>query len=646
MNRIPSLLLALGTAVLVLGITLFTLTPTQDENKAYAALPTDHISLNRLLSPITVTARVSTTARDFFLPGTQPNQMADELLSPPNCIHCHADYAQFSGQEPGTESWNAWSGSMMAQAGRDPLFYAALDVANADAANSGEFCLRCHLPRGWLEGRSSAPDGSEMTEDDLEGVQCLVCHRLVDPDHTPDNPTRDLEVLSAITSPVTTVGSASMIVDPEDYRRGPLLITDVLDFDPHEVLGFKDTLQSPYHTEAAFCGVCHDIGNPVFSWDETSQSYQLNPLDTPGDPALAFPVERTYSEWLLSDYNSPEGIYAPQFGGNKQYVSTCQDCHMRDITGLGGVWFGNQGENRDDVALHDMTGGNTWVPQIIPLHPVFSSTFTGDVFAEARAEALITGTLRARYMLQNGASMTVTRSGEQIAVMVVNQTGHKLPTGYPEGRRMWLQVAGYDGNGSLIYSSGTYDVATGILTEDPDLKLYEVQQGLTPDLAVLLGMNPGASFHFALNNSTVCDNRIPPRGYEFDAYAGMGAAPYANWQPTPDLYADGQNWDLTVYQLPTDVVTGTVRLLYQTASREYLEFLRQNNPYPGQNNGEILYDLWEMTERSRPEIMTEATFDLNTPAGDLAVYGGTAVADTHPDLCTIPTVYLPAVVQP
>ena len=89
----------------------------------------------------------------------------------------------------------------------------------------------------------------------------------------------------------------------------------------------------------------------------------------------------------------------------------------------------------------------------------------------------------------------------------------------------------------------------------------------------------------------------------------------------------------------------SLRLLYQTASREYIEFLRENNPYPGQNNGEILYDLWEMTERGRPEIMAEATFDLNKPAGDLSVYGDTAVADTHLDICSIPTIYLPAVVQ-
>jgi hypothetical protein len=53
-----------------------------------------------------------------------------------------------------------------------------------------------------------------------------------------------------------------------------------------------------------------------------------------------------------------------------------------------------------------------------------------------------------------------------------------------------------------------------------------------------------------------------------------------------------------------------VRLLYQTATREYIEFLRDNNPFPGDpdNRGQVLYDLWEVTGRSAPEVMAEAGF--------------------------------------
>ena len=618
MKRIPSLLITPGIALFLIGITLILLVPKNSNHVARAALPDGHPSLYPALEG---TAILTSTIHDFFLPGTQPNQITETIIEPLSCTFCHDEgYSQPPGDVPPTqpretETWTAWSGSMMAQSGRDPLFYAALDIANADANQSGEFCLRCHIPRGWLEGRSSTVDGSAMTADDLEGVQCEVCHRMVDPVYTGENPERDIEVHAAITSPVSTVGNAAIIVDTADYRRGPLLITEVVGFDPHETIGTQQTLQSPFHEESAFCGSCHDIDNPLFSWDAGRQSYWPNEMGVPADPTDMFPVERTYSEWLLSEYNSAEGIYAPELGGNRDYVSSCQDCHMRAITGIGGIWPGGTiQETRDDYPLHDLTGANTWVPQIIPLHPVFSATFTTGPQAEERAAALITGTERARYMLQNAADMTLVRNGNQLEVTIINQSGHKLPTGYVEGRRMWIQVEGYDIDHNLVYTSGLYDVASATLFVDPDLMVYEAKPGLTNDWATQIGLPAGPSFHFVLNNVMIKDNRIPPRGYAYDAFNAAGAAPYTNGQPDPTRYADGQYWDTVVYTLPTGVVSGTVRLVHQIASREYIEFLRDNNPNSSDpnNNGQILYELWEMTEKSRPEVMVEMNFYVDT----------------------------------
>jgi hypothetical protein len=264
---------------------------------------------------------------------------------------------------------------------------------------------------------------------------------------------------------------------------------------------------------------------------------------------------------------------------------------------------------RDDMASHDLTGANTWVPTLIPQHPEFAELFQRE---PGRLRALEYGVERARAMLQSAAVLDVYRNGDQLVVTVTNQSGHKLPSGYLEGRRMWLQVAGYDADDNLIYSSGAYDVATGELGDDPALKLYEAQQGLTAEWAQQVGLEPGHSFHFMLNNMTVFDNRIPPMGYSFDAFNAVQAAPVTDGQPDPDRYADGQFWDTTVYTLPDGVVRGEVRLLHQIASKEYIEFLRDNNPNPGQNNGEIMYDLWEANGRSTPEIMAQKSFGENT----------------------------------
>jgi hypothetical protein len=286
------------------------------------------------------------------------------------------------------------------------------------------------------------------------------------------------------------------------------------------------------------------------------------------------------------------------------------------------------------------------VPQILPLHPIFSSTYTGTVQAKVRAQALMSGTLRARYMLQNTATLSAARLGDTLVVTVTNESGHKLPTGYVEGRRMWLQVTGYDISGTVVYTSGAYNVATGELSgyhADPNLKVYEALHGLSADVAAQLGLPPGPSFHFMLNNVIVCDNRIPPRGYNFAAFAAAGAAPYANGRPNSTLYNDGQYWDTTLYDLPNDVVTGTVRLMHQIAAKEYIEFLRDKNPNGPDNNGDILYDLWQQTERSRPEVLATATFTavINGQLPD------TISATSTASICdyTNNTLYLPHIRQ-
>lgn len=607
MQRVRSVVFIVGLTMLLLSITLITFSLSQTAD-AQMSLPANHPEISDIqMQAYSGGAIITATLNDLFLPGTQPGDLADDVAPPNTCRACHAGYNPPETEQ--LETWHAWSGSMMSQAARDPVFWAALDIANADVENAGSYCIRCHAPQAWLEGRG-APDGSQIAGDDFEGVQCEVCHRLVDPVYSTENPDRDLIVLAGISPSVTVTGSGSIIMDPDDERRGPFDLQPDWGFNPHGSIGLDWPLVSPYHQEAMLCGSCHDISNPLLSWNPGTQTYELNAPDAPApDLSQVFPVERTYSEWLLSSYNSPQGVFAPEFGGNRQYVSTCQDCHMRDITGAAGTVGGNS-VVREDQPLHDMSGANTWVPQIIPLHPVFSETFT---FDPARAEALEDGIDRARYMLQNAATLEVDLDDGILSVTVINETGHKLPTGYAEGRRMWLQVEGFDIAGNLVYQSGAYDVSTGVLAgygTDPTLQVYEIKQGMTQAWADQIGFPGGETFHFLLNNMTVVDNRLPPRGYVYNAFLAAGAPPFTNGAPDPTLYADGQYWDTVQYAVPANVAYGQVRLLYQTASLEYIEFLRDNNPNQGDpnNNGQILYDLWTQTGRSAPELMAAQFF--------------------------------------
>ncbi len=155
-NRIKTLFLSILLSFFMIGSVFSLISPPVDNN----------VSAKNMGYTAELNSLVPSTPRDFILPGTQPNDLIHQLNPPDNCANCHAGYAEITNQPQESETWTAWAGSMMAQAGRDPLFFAALDVANADAAFSGEFCLRCHIPRGWLNGRSSVTDGSSMTEND------------------------------------------------------------------------------------------------------------------------------------------------------------------------------------------------------------------------------------------------------------------------------------------------------------------------------------------------------------------------------------------------------------------------------------------------------------------------------------------------
>jgi len=44
-------------------------------------------------------------------------------------------------------------GNMMTQASLDLLFEANMAIANQDAPESGDLCLRCHISKGWLQRR-------------------------------------------------------------------------------------------------------------------------------------------------------------------------------------------------------------------------------------------------------------------------------------------------------------------------------------------------------------------------------------------------------------------------------------------------------------------------------------------------------------
>ncbi|MBL8754034.1 MAG: hypothetical protein JNK15_12110, partial [Planctomycetes bacterium] len=320
--------------------------------------------------------------------------------------------------------------------------------------------------------------------------------------------------------------------------------------------------------------------------------------------------------------------------------------HMEPVVGEGTA-FGIS-PIRYDLAVHDLTGGNTWVPNAIQWLDNQSPSLLrlGQNLTPTMTAAMNRGVLRARGMLQRAGALDI--SGNSLRV--TNLTGHKLISGYPEGRRMWLRTRWRNEQNQLLREDGSYGSFTATVNgtpytvssiTDPNAHVYESKLGITQDWALqLLGMGvspttplafdrvtgavtltlvqlasmpPGSeheTFHFVLNNKVLEDNRIPPWRMDRNSAVARNAQPMPATQygnPAPGgFYA---HYDDVPLAPPAGATRADVELLYQTSSWEYIQFLRLANPGTSAflaTAGQDLFAAYQATGGSSPEVMTTA----------------------------------------
>ncbi len=571
-------------------------------------------------------ARLATTPEAFYQRGTQPLGEGIGGLAPlakaidPNtgCMLCHGDY-----NEPEVEPFRNLAASIKGQSARDPVFRAALAVANQDASGAGQYCIRCHVPVAFLEGRHLPPDGSAFTDADLEGLSCAFCHRVVDPNFEPfDPPNLGPAVVAANDEPILAAldaaghapfepGNAQYVIDPVDNRRGPRYDLFQNLHVPLPEQPAPQVIYSPFHKSSEFCWNCHDVSNPLLVRD--GNTYVLGHLDEPhptGSQKDMFPLHRTYQEWLNSYYSTIGVDHAGRFGGNHPtgIMKVCQDCHMPKYEGHGcSVPF----ILRPDVAQHSFLGSNTWVMRAV--RDLYSDEVTG--LTEQSVENAIANNID---FLQKASDLEVLEMNDQIRVRIFNRTGHKLPTGFPDGRRMWINVKFLDEDENLIKEHGAYDFETAELLAD-DSKVYEALLGVDADQAAATGLPEGKTFHFTLANTFIKDNRIPPAGW-FNSVAVQNQT-----APVGVSYFSGEHWDDTFFDVPSNALAAIVTIYYQTTSREFIEFLRDND-LGEEGLGKTAYDLWVKHGKSQPVIMDMAEVEFCHPA-DLDCDGAVGVPD-------------------
>lgn len=580
---------------------------------------------------------------DMTPDGTQP-LLTFPLEGVNDCRFCHSTQNSSSVDKTFLPV-STWEGSMKANAMRDPLFWAAVDVANNDIPGVGDYCLRCHTPSGWLAGnvvKTGIPanpiiDGANGCElsgshtqsdgfnNDYSGITCHFCHRqdklgpLGEPQIKRDGIiwVDDQSCANGgVTNPATPCRKG-----PYDYPAS----TPVGDVAPHP-WQFSTFIKS-----ADFCGSCHNVNSP-----ETSTGFAKTLIDQQGnDTNLAMPIEQTFKEWqnslfadlLFKDSFSSDTQSANAAMPNLTGGQTCQDCHMplSDSPDARACTEKAAGSRAGNLRIHQFAGGNTWIPEVL-------KNLYGSTLQPTRTDAYDRTISYAQDMLQNKSALieiqnlNLANNIVSFAVKVTNLTGHKLPTGYPEGRRMWLRIQVTDNNSATVFDSGKYNNLTGVLTKDNQIKVYETKQGIynASNQTCETESNGKEVFHFVLNNCIAKDNRIPPLG--FTGGNDVTIKPVGIIYPTAVNSNTLVNYDISNYQFNVSgsiqyPLTISAELLYQTSSKEYIEFLKDSavtNNTPTENamcnrswsegpanksRGRFMYDQWLLNGKSGPVIM-------------------------------------------
>jgi hypothetical protein len=505
---------------------------------------------------------------------------------PGQCQSCHQRIFQ------------EWSGSMMANAWRDPAWRGAFLLSARQTSTSGDcevpdppdgtakarhnpfaipgqcasrfdlgnaaqrvsrpgslldgFCSRCHMPSNYVDnvalqdvatdqpsglehGRlafdfdptSDAGTGIAFATDDERfrntdsgkgGVFCAICHSIAESRDTPYHnfarateprqpeyvTARGAEARSVLVPeqqdifgvPDSTlpnlgygIGAGSFRLSPHAIgfpeRLGPMPARPTTTPDrylegvfrqPMRYEQVDSTKHNGYHhvfvTRAELCSACHDVTNP------------LTIKNRVGKWVGAFPIERTYTEWLGSRYADRPG----NRNFDPAHKRDCQTCHMQQDYGQPGTaeTLYRQGMPEGPLTApvadggsarpyfsHHFVGGNSYVPRLIgasvntlgvvsayPKLSVFSFTSADEkspyhnaYWTDVESRGLMAQQARLawdrlRHVLDlelTGPRTTNAGTHAPLNIRVTNSgSGHKFPTGFPEGRVAWLAVRAFD----------------------------------------------------------------------------------------------------------------------------------------------------------------------------------------------------------
>lgn len=432
-----------------------------------------------------------------------------------------------------------WRSSMMGNAAKDPLWRAMVTAETqlhpGLASVIEDKCVTCHAPLARVEalhGGAEALGYDEAIADPLglDGVSCTLCH-LVDPANLgqPESFSGQYEI-----------ADGRVLYGPYE---NPLTMPmqNGVDYLP---------VHGPHLSDSALCGSCHTLYTPFVDDDE--------------QVAGIFPEQTPYLEWLNSDL--------PAQG------ASCQACHMplagpQDIA-TRPPWHQVV---REPFRQHFFAGGNAWMLGLL-------AGQVDELGLGASEEQFLATRDATRALLATAAELSLDGAADgdslELEALVVNRTGHKLPTGIPL-RRLWLRLTVTGETGDTLFASGHPDSEGRLPLPASGLEPHHgtIRDGARTQIweGAMGDVDGERTFSLLRAGVYLKDNRIPPAGFTsafglYDTVAVHGLAEF-----DPDFNAEdgepGNGSDRVRYRLPrpTGPVTARAELLFQTVTPELLD---------------------------------------------------------------------------
>ncbi len=487
-----------------------------------------------------------------------PTFMTTHFSGSANCAFCHNGLTDGDGNDVSIEK--DWSGTLMANASRDPFWEAKLAtelVRNPQLAEViNKKCTVCHGPMGNYE---AVYDGADILalvpggfldptnpyhDPAMDGVSCTLCHQIE------NDPT--LGTLAGFSGHYHINQFRDAYGQYPNPRINPMLNNS----------GYTPVI-SAHISESVVCATCHNLKTPFVDSEGTLAS-------DPEDPETEFPEQMVYTEWENSDF---------AVGGNAQ---SCQDCHMPQTDG---VKISNRPATlpqRNQFAQHHLVGANTVVLNLIEENAaelgVLSTTIP-------------TSVARTRALLESAAAIDVISTSVQngelsVDLRVRNTTGHKVPTSYPS-RRVILHFTVRDSQGQVLFESGRVnavgsveglDADTDLGTFEPHYDLITAEDQVQVYESIMGNTDGGVTYTLLRGAQYLKDNRLTPAGFD-KSVVPDDVKVHGNAATDADFNL-GQ--DIITYRVP--ITAGTYQisaeLIYQPIQFAFLLDLLQDIEQP------------------------------------------------------------------